>query len=135
MAEVAQWAGQAGAYLEEKPHGVALHSRDRPELEERCALYLEELADRHGLAVKRGKKVAELVSPGADKAAAVGRLMALPPFAGATPIFVGDDITDEDGFAACAERGGFGIIVGERVSEQARFALADPAALKKWAEL
>ena len=135
LAQTARWACEAGAHHEAKPHGVALHSRLRPELEESCALYLEGLAQRHGLAVKRGKKVAELVRPGADKAVAVRRFMAGPPFAGATPIFAGDDVTDEDGFAACTQLGGFGVIVGDRPSQNARYALPDAAAVSDWIDL
>lgn len=135
LAEIADWARASGADHEAKPHGAALHSRARPELEEACALFLGGLAQRHGLAVKRGKKVAELVRPGADKGEAVRRFMAAAPFAGARPIFVGDDVTDEDGFAACAQLGGFGIIVGERRSPTARFALANTAAVIEWMDL
>lgn len=135
IARVAEWARETGADHEAKPHGAALHSRARPELEESCALYLEELAEQHGLAVKRGKKVAELVRPGADKSAAVHHFMATPPFVGAMPIFIGDDVTDEDGFAACDELGGFGIAVGDRPSQQARFALSGPAAVTQWIDL
>ena len=132
IAQVREWATETGADHEAKPHGAALHSRARPELEESCALFLEGLADRHGLAVKRGKMVAELVRPGADKAAAVRSFMARAPFAGAMPIFVGDDVTDEDGFAACEEAGGFGVIVGERQSQYARFALPNPKVVAQW---
>ena len=132
IAQVMDWAEETGADHEAKPHGAALHSRARPELEESCALFLEGLADRHGLAVKRGKMVAELVRRGADKAAAVRSFMARAPFAGAMPIFVGDDVTDEDGFAACEEAGGFGVIVGERQSQYARFALPNPKVVAQW---
>ena len=135
LEEVIAWAGRNGADHEAKPHGAALHSRARPELEPSCALFLDGLARRHGLAVKRGKKVAELVRPGADKSAAVHRFMAEPPFVGAMPIFVGDDVTDEDGFAACTALGGFGVIVGERPSQRARFALAGPDAVMEWLNL
>lgn len=135
LQEIAQWAQETGVGHEAKPHGVALHSRSRPELEHSCALFLQDIADRNGLAVKRGKKVAELVAPGADKSVAVNRFMSAPPFAGALPIFVGDDVTDEDGFTACIELGGFGVIVGERRSERARFALPGPAAVRNWIEL
>lgn len=135
LAEVTEWSRKNGVDLEVKPHGVALHSRARPHLEESCAAFLEGVAERNDLSVKRGKRVAELVSAGVSKAGAVRQFMAAVPFIGATPIFIGDDITDEDGFAACAELGGFGIAVGDRVSAGARFALPDPAAVIKWAEL
>ena len=62
------------------------------------------------LEVKRGKFVIELVRPGADKGGAVRAFLQEPPFTGRRPIFVGDDITDEDGMAAARDAGGFGIL-------------------------
>lgn len=135
LCEAKEWAQAHGIFIEYKPHGIALHSRATPQLEEDCARYLETLAKRNGLAVKRGKRVAELVRPGADKGGAVREFMAMPPFLGALPIFIGDDVTDEDGFAACERLGGFGIAVGERFSPMARFHLSDPAAVRQWAGL
>lgn len=133
--EAREWAHAQGIFIESKPHGVALHSRATPELEEDCAHYLAALAARHGLAVKRGKRVAELVRPGADKGRAVREFMGKSPFMGARPVFVGDDVTDEDGFAACNELGGFGIAVGERSSQAARYHISDSAAVRQWAGL
>ncbi len=98
-------------------------------------MFMEELAARHGLKVKRGKFVAELVHPGIDKGAAVRAFMADEPFAGARPVFIGDDVTDEDGFLAALEYDGLAITVGERDSCRARFGLADPGAVRDWLEL
>lgn len=133
--EALEWARVRGVFTEKKPHGIALHTRATPDLEEECAHYLAGLAARHALALKRGKRVAELVRRGADKGSAVRRFMAEPPFAGAVPVFVGDDVTDEDGFAVCKELGGFGIAVGERTSQLAQFRLSDPMAVRQWAGL
>jgi trehalose 6-phosphate phosphatase len=41
-------------------------------------------------------------------------------------------VTDEDGFAACSELGGFGVAVGSRPTKSARYGLADPAAVQQW---
>ena len=129
------FADEHGFLLEEKPHGAALHCRAAPHLEERGLDYAEELAALHGLHMKPGKCVVELVRPGADKAGAVHAFMGLPPFRGARPVFLGDDVTDEDGFAAARELGGFGILVGDPRPTAARYALADVAAARAWLEL
>ena len=129
---VGRFAHDNAVAYEPKPHGAALHSRSAPETEERCALFMSDLADAHGLVLKRGKYVAELVRPGADKGAAVRAFMCEDPFAGAQPVFLGDDVTDEDGFAAASELGGFGIAVGERPTGSARYGLAGPAEVKQW---
>jgi trehalose 6-phosphate phosphatase len=130
--EVETFAAAAGAAFEPKAHGAALHSRSAPSIEERCGLFMDDLASRHGLAVKRGKFVAELVRPGADKGAAVRAFMESAPFAGAMPVFIGDDVTDEDGFASALAAGGLAITVGPRDSRHATYGLADPAAVHHW---
>ncbi|TMM50293.1 trehalose-phosphatase [Qipengyuania marisflavi] len=120
---------------EAKQHGGALHYRARPDLGEAALAFARQIAAQHGLVVKTGKAVAELVHPGADKAGAVRAFMAEAPFAGATPIFIGDDVTDEDGFAAAIEFSGFGIAVGDRQSEAARYRLDSVTAVHHWLDL
>ena len=44
----------------------------------------------------------------ADKGGAVRAMMAQPPFAGRTPVYIGDDVTDLDGIAAAQALGGVG---------------------------
>lgn len=128
----AEFAAGNGFHLETKAYGAALHYRADPSLAERAEAFAGSLAREHGLMVKRGKYVVELVPPGADKGAAVRAFMGEPPFAGARPVFVGDDVTDEDGFRAAAELGGFGVLVGRRSPTVARYGLADPAAVVAW---
>lgn len=118
--------------LEEKPFGLALHYRTAPARGADVLHFAEALARIHPVALKRGKCVVEFVVPGASKRSAVERLMAAPPFDGAVPVFVGDDETDEDGFAAAAELGGWGIAVGERLSRNAAYRLETPAAVRDW---
>lgn len=126
------FAAAAGFALEQKPHGAALHYRNDPTLEPAGLAFAQELAGLHQLEVKRGKSVIELVRPGVSKEGAVRAFMQVPPFAGAVPIFVGDDITDEDGFRAADDLGGFGILVGERSPTRARYQLPDTAAVHEW---
>ncbi|KPF62163.1 trehalose-phosphatase [Porphyrobacter sp. AAP60] len=129
------FAAAHGLLYERKAHGGALHYRKHPEREADARDFAAELADKHGLATKTGKCVIELVWPGADKGGAVDLLAARAPFKGATPVFIGDDVTDEDGFAACARLGGFGIAVGERPSATARYSLSTVKDVHTWLEL
>ena len=131
-AKLERFALAEGFSLENKPHGAALHYRDRPEIEEAGIAFSSQLADVNGLAVKRGKCVIELTLPGADKGGAVHAFMAAEPFSVGLPIFIGDDVTDEDGFAACEQFGGSAIIVGERRPTSAPFALPTPQAVHEW---
>lgn len=135
---IAEVEGFARAYrliFETKSHGCALHYRAHPEAAEAAAAFMHAIAAREGLALKTGKCVVELVHRGADKGGAVRAFMAQPPFAGARPLFVGDDITDEDGFAACVELGGFGVLVGDQRNTRAQFRLSDVDAVHNWLEL
>jgi trehalose 6-phosphate phosphatase len=132
-AEVAGFAaGQEGLLVEEKPAGIALHYRQAPEQEAGVAAFLGALAERTGLILQRGKMVIELRAGGADKGDALRLLMAEPPFAGARPWFVGDDLTDEDAFAAAAALAGAGVLVGAPRETAARWRLPDVAAVALW---
>ena len=48
------------------------------------------------------------------------------------PVFAGDDITDESGFAIVNRRGGLSVLVGEREPSAAHFALRSPEAVRRW---
>lgn len=132
LSRVAAFASARGFDLEDKPHGTALHYRANPALEGEGHAFAEAIADEFDLDVKRGKCVIELVARGANKGDALRSFMQQEPFSGALPVFVGDDITDEDGMLAATQMGGFGIIVGDRMSTCAKFALASPAAVQHW---
>lgn len=124
--------GGEGLIVEEKPASVALHFRRAPEREAEVGALVEDLAARTGLVVQRGKMVAELRPAGADKGDALIALMREPGFAGARPLFMGDDLTDEHAFEAAAALGGAGVLVGPERETAARYRLAGVAEVEQW---
>jgi trehalose 6-phosphate phosphatase len=76
----------------------------------------------------------EIRPRGVDKGQAVERLMEIPPFLGRLPVFIGDDVTDEDGIAAAVALGGAGIRVQDAFGDAAdvRAWLAKIAASGGW---
>jgi trehalose 6-phosphate phosphatase len=99
-------AKHPGLIVEPKPGSVALHYRQRPDLEALCRSLADELvrADPR-LKLLHGKMVIEIKGGDATKADAILNFMGEPPFRGRRPLFVGDDVTDEDGFRAVAGQG------------------------------
>jgi trehalose 6-phosphate phosphatase len=117
--------GVPGALLEVKPASVAVHVRQMPDRAEAAAL-LEEagtLVDS-SLTLKPGKEVLEIAMTDADKGTALRRLVADLGASGA--MYLGDDVTDEDGFRAL-HPDGLTVKIGEGDTE-ARYRVADTSA-------
>lgn len=124
-----------GVIVEHKPLAAGLHFRKAPEHGAAAQALVDELAQQSRLAVQQGKMMVELRLPGGSKGTAITALMEREPFIGGVPVFLGDDVTDEDGFLAAHSFDGFGIAVGERESEHARYGLPDVAAVHRWLSL
>ena len=120
--------------VEEKGLSAALHYRLAPHQEAAARALAQDLAGETGLTLQPGHMVVELRSPGPDKGDSLDDFMALPPFAGAAPVFLGDDLTDEPAFQAAARRGGFGVLVGPVRNTAARFRLEHVDAVLDWLE-
>jgi trehalose 6-phosphate phosphatase len=105
-------ADKPGLLVERKTLSVGLHFRRAPEWTNACRALAEEVALATGLHIQPGKMLYELRPGGADKGTAVAQLMKSAPMAGGLPIFVGDDLTDEEGMMAAQSLGGCGILVG-----------------------
>lgn len=100
--------------VEHKDSSIAVHYRAAPELEQECLDAMQEAVERSpGLTLLRGKMVVEAKPGGATKGSAIEAFLREGPFAGRLPVFVGDDVTDEGGFAAVQRLGGLGVKVGE----------------------
>lgn len=121
-----------GLLVEDKGATIAVHYRQRPALaswlHRLLARYLQPLPQ---LTVLRGKCVLEIRPRGGDKGTAVAAFLDEAPFAGRRPVFIGDDVTDEDGFTQVNRRGGLSIKVG-RGRTGAALRLADVAEVRQW---
>jgi trehalose 6-phosphate phosphatase len=121
-----------GTLLEDKGRALALHFRLAPEFEtgarQLVAALVRPLAP--GYHLQEGKMVLEIKPQGFTKATAIQEFLGEAPFAGRTPVVVGDDLTDQGGFRLVEALGGISIAVGHRVQGQWRF--ANPAAVRHW---
>ncbi|WP_043114840.1 trehalose-phosphatase [Solimonas soli] len=126
-----RYGGDPELLVENKGAAVALHYRAAPQRAGECENAAREIAARHGLAVIVGKMVVEVRPRGLHKGVAVEALLERPLFSGRRPVFIGDDTTDEDGFALVETRGGHGIKVGEGET-RARYRLSDVDAVHRW---
>jgi trehalose 6-phosphate phosphatase len=73
----------------------------------------------------------EIKSPCFDKGGAIASFLSTSTFSGRRPIFVGDDTTDESGFALVSARGGVAYSVG-RSRPGAIGAFPAPQAVRGW---
>jgi trehalose 6-phosphate phosphatase len=104
---------EPGLLMERKQGALALHYRQRPELADLCLARMQAAAAPTPTVVLRhGKMVVEAVAYPSNKGAAIESFLHEMPFIGRIPVFAGDDLTDEDGFALVNERQGISIKVG-----------------------
>jgi trehalose 6-phosphate phosphatase len=127
-----------GAAVEEKARGFVLHYRAASALGPELEQALRRMMDGDGRFALLPAHMAWEVRPrGADKGTAVAALMARAPFAGRLPVFIGDDVTDEEGMAAARGLGGAGLRVEEAFGSAGgvRRWLAATAAAGDWGAL
>jgi trehalose 6-phosphate phosphatase len=123
-----------GLLVEDKGVAVAIHYRQAPDCADEVTGLCKAAAARYGLELQPGDMVVELRPPGADKGDAIEAFMAEPPFKGATPVFVGDDLTDENGFRAVRDLGGYGVLVGPQRKTLAARRLVSVDEVMAWLE-
>ena len=126
-------ARHAGLVFEHKGYSMALHYRLAPRLAGAAHAVVREAARTVGcgVEVQAGKMVAELKLAGHDKGRAIEAFMKEKPFAGRVPVFLGDDLTDEDGFRVVQRLDGIAIKIGAGETV-APWRLDHPAAARTW---
>jgi trehalose 6-phosphate phosphatase len=123
-----------GTMMEDKGCALAVHFRQAPNLEEelrsRLSAHLSRIQDYELL---EGDHVIEIKPAAHNNATAIEAFMEEEPFAGRSPVFIGDDMADLDGFAAVRRFSGQAISVGNRVAADRQ--LASPTAVRAWLEM
>ena len=103
-----------GLLMETKEGAVAVHFRQAPDLEAAVRIAKEEAVHSvTDLTLVPAKLVLEARPRASSKGQDLRAFMREEPFLGRTPIFIGDDTTDEDAFVAAQDLGGVGIKLGE----------------------
>lgn len=126
-------AGHPGVLAEDKGASLALHYRGAPAARADILALAEKMVEASSGALEliEGKAVCELRLSGASKGRVLRVFLAEPPFAGRRPLVLGDDVTDEEAFAAALDATGAAIKVGEGET-RAGWRLATPAAARAW---
>ncbi len=118
-------AATPGAILERKARGLALHFRLAPEAGPHFHDELVRImGDWPHHILHPALMVWEVKPAGIDKGRAVRAMMAAAPFAGRMPVFIGDDVTDEDGMREARRLGGLGLRVHDHFT--------DAAGVRRW---
>jgi len=115
-----------GLLIEQKTVGLVVHYRQAPHQAARIKVLAESLiAESPGAILLPAHMAYELRPQGAAKDTALTWFMRQPPFEGRTPIFIGDDTTDEPAIALAIALGGIGLHVNRDLS-------GGPAAVRSW---
>jgi trehalose 6-phosphate phosphatase len=124
-----------GTLFEDKGRTVAVHFRMAPQFESvvRDTMVAATAHLSSNYHIQEGSMMLEVKPRGFTKGSAIGAFMREPPFSGRKPVFVGDDLTDLDGFKAVEDQGGVSIAVGDRVPA-AQYRLENVTAVRTWLE-
>ena len=127
-------AAHPGVLVEDKTYTVALHYRLAPSLRDACRTVLNAALEDapQGWQVIEGKFVFEIRPREPNKGTVIEAFMGEAPFLGRTPVFCGDDITDEDGFRVVNARGGVSIRVGKGAATRATAQVDTVGELLDW---
>jgi trehalose 6-phosphate phosphatase len=123
-----------GAFVEPKGAGIALHFRLARTTGTDIGGALQGLLEAHPgmFEVWPGQKVFEILPVGFNKGKALLQFADVPPFAGKTPVMIGDDHGDEPAFAAAERLNGVGLRVASENFGATRADFAGPGDVREW---
>ena len=126
-------ASWPGILVEWKGLSVAVHCLSAPGSRgELGAVLTDAVGKMDGIELMDSRSGFDLKPRGVSKGTAVEWFLVEPPFRGRLPVFAGDDVTDEGGFAAALLHGGLAIRVGKAGQSLARLRVAYPADFRAW---
>jgi trehalose 6-phosphate phosphatase len=122
-----------GVFVENKRFSFTVHYRLTPSAEPQVRNIVKQLVDSIStrVVIMDAHCAIEIKSPCFDKGGAIAAFLATSTFRGRKPIFVGDDTTDESGFALVSARGGSAYSVGRR-RPGAIGSFSAPQAVRRW---
>ena len=116
--------GQKNIEIENKGSNLTIHFRnstiDRREINR---IIMELVKCDPSLTFLKGKEVLEVKPLSHNKGTAISYFMKTKPFIKRRPIFIGDDVTGEDGFETVNKKGGWSVRVGNYKRSKAKFFL------------
>ena len=116
--------GQKNIEIENKGSNLTVHFRnstiDRKEINK---IIMELVKYEPKLTFLKGKEVLEVKPLSHNKGTAISYFMRTKPFIKRRPIFIGDDVSDEDGFETVNKKGGWSVRVGNNKRSKADFFL------------
>ena len=129
---------KTGVLIEDKGCSVAVHWRLAPQERDFVLSTARSAVEALGpeYRVQYGKAVAEILPAAAGKGRMIETFLRQAPYLGRRPIFAGDDLTDENGFASINAHGGLSIRIGtgETIAQERLGTPADLRhSLSKWA--
>jgi trehalose 6-phosphate phosphatase len=127
-------AAREGLLLEDKSFSLAVHFRLAPQLQEVVRAKVQSIVARLGdeYMLQPGKRVFEVRPRAWTKGTSVSAFLAEPPFLGRMPIYIGDDVTDEDAFETVNALGGVSVRVGTETDTHAEFRLPSVPDVHRW---
>ena len=116
--------GQKNIEIENKGSNLTVHFRNstinRKEINK---IIMELVKYEPKLTFLKGKEVLEVKPLSHNKGTAISYFMRTKPFTKRRPIFIGDDVSDEDGFETVNKKGGWSVRVGNYKRSKANFFL------------
>jgi trehalose 6-phosphate phosphatase len=133
--EVAEFVGKhPGLLLEDKGYSLAVHFRRNPNLRATVLDFMSVACDRLGskFSLQPGKCVLEIRPAARSKGTAIATFMTERPFYGRRPVFIGDDLTDEEGFSLVHALDGISIKVGNEGATVAQHRVGGVSHVLQW---